>query len=209
VITFKVTGIGQEPYAVTPVLSACVAVTADEAVHAIALRAQVRIDPRRRSYTDGETAGLLDLFGPRERWADTQRTFLWQHSTTMIQGFSTSTEVDLPLACTYDFEVAAAKYLNALADGAVRLQFLFSGTIFTPGTAGFSVRQVPWDCEDNYDMPVAVWRELMATHYPQSGFVRLRHDTVAALLAYKSARGLLDLDSAVESLLDSAREEVP
>ncbi len=158
-----------------------------------------------------EAAGLLDLFGPRERWADTQRTFLWQHTAAMVQGFTGTAEVALPLACTYDFEVAASKYLHALADGAVRLQFLFSGTIFTPGASGFSVQQVPWDCEDDYDMPVAVWRDLMAAHYPDSGFVRLRHDTVAALAAYKSARGLLDLDAAVESLLDAAREreEVP
>lgn len=49
----------------------------------------------------------------------------------------------------------------------------------------------------------------MAAHFPGAGFVRLRHDTVAALVAYKSARGLLDLDSAVESLLESVREEVP
>jgi Family of unknown function (DUF6084) len=209
VITFTVTGIAPEPYAVTPILTARIAVTTDEPVHVIALRAQVRIEPLRRAYSDGEAVGLLDLFGPRERWADTQRTFLWQHTTAMVQGFTGTTEVALPLECTYDFEVAASKYLHALTDGAVRLQFLFSGSIVTPGTSGFSVQQVPWDCEDDYDLPVAVWRDLMAAHYPDRGFVRLHHDTVAALAAYKSARGLLDLDDAVGLLLDTAREEVP
>jgi hypothetical protein len=96
-----------------------------------------------------------------------------------------------------------------LRGGAVRLQFLFSGTIFTAGSTGFSVQRIPRDCEDDYDMPVAVWRDLMAVHYPDRGFVRLRHDVIAALLAYKSARGLLDLDDAVGLLLDTAREEVP
>ena len=46
-------------------------------------------------------------------------------------------------------------------------------------------------------MPVAVWRDLMARHYPNSGWVRLSHETIAALAAYKSARGMLDLDHAV------------
>jgi hypothetical protein len=37
--------------------------------------------------------------------------------------------------------------------------------------------------------------------------VRLGHDTVAALNAYKSARGLLGLDDAVTELLAQAHEE--
>jgi hypothetical protein len=36
--------------------------------------------------------------------------------------------------------------------------------------------------------------------------VRLSHETIAALAAYKSAQGLLDLDHAVTSLLDDERE---
>jgi hypothetical protein len=68
---------------------------------------------------------------------------------------------------------------------------------------------VPWDCEDRYDMPVAVWRDLIGQHYPNSGWVRLSHDTVAALTAYKSAQGFLGLDDAVSALLAAAREEVP
>jgi hypothetical protein len=176
-------------------------------VHAIALRCQVRIEPLRRSYSEAEAAGLLDLFGPRERWAATQRTFLWQHAAAMVPGFAGNTTVALPLDCTYDFEVAAAKYLHALRDGALPLQFLFNGTIFVKSERGFSVQQVSWDCEYRYDMPVAVWRDLIAQHYPNTGWVRLSHETIAALAAYKSAQGLLDLDHAVTSLLDTDREE--
>ena len=105
-------------------------------MHAIALRCQVRIEPLRRGYSDEEAAGLLDLFGPRERWATTQHTFLWLHTTAMVQGFTGATQVDLPLECTYDFEVAASKYLHALRDGTVPLLFLFSGTVFSKGSAG-------------------------------------------------------------------------
>ena len=208
-LAFAVVDVAPEPYAVTPVLNARVAVTAagDEPVHAIALRCQVRMEPLRRGYSDEEAAGLIDLFGPRERWATTQRTFLWQHCAAMVPGFTGTTEVTLALPCTYDFEVAATKYLHALRDGRVPLQFLFSGTVFMAGQRGFSVQQVPWDREDRYDMPVTVWRELIGQHYPNSGWVRLSHDTVAALAAYKSAQGLLGIDDAVTALLADAHEE--
>jgi hypothetical protein len=213
-LLFNVVDVTAEPYTVTPVLTARVSVAApyDQPVHAIALRSQVRIDPLRRGYSDDEAAGLIDLFGPRERWATTQRTFLWQHCAAMVPGFTGATEVPLKLECTYDFEVAAAKYLHALRDGALPLQFLFSGTVFRAGSQaglhGFSVQQVPWDCEDRYEMPVSVWRDLIQEHYPNSGWVRLGHQTVAALAAYKSERGLLGLDDAITELLAQAHEEV-
>lgn len=209
-LTFAVVEIEPEPFAVTPVLNARLGVAAvgEEPIHAMALRAQVRIEPMRRAYSDEEADGLVDLFGPRERWANTLHTFQWLQTTAMVQGFSGATEVTLPLECTYDFEVAAAKYLHALRDGSVPLQFLFSGTVFSNGTKGFSVQQVPWDREHRFDMPVSVWRDLIAQHFPNTGWLRLDRDTVDALAAYRSARGLLSLDEAVTSLLavSSARE---
>lgn len=211
-LTFTVSDVIAEACSVTPALTARLRVTAGEveqhiAVQAIALRCQIRIDPARRRYSDSEAEALTDLFGPRERWANTQHTFLWQHATTMVPGFTTTTEVDLPISCTYDFEVTAAKYLHGLVDGAIPLQFLFSGTVFVAGPRGFAVVQVPWDREDRYDLPVAVWHRLIGCHYPNTGWVRLHHDTVAALAAYRSAHGLLSFDDAVDALI--ARTGVP
>lgn len=208
-VTFAVVDVAPEPYAVTPILNARVGVAAvgDDPVHAIALRCQVRIDPVRRPYSDEEAVGLLDLFGPRERWASTQHTFLWQHTAAMVPGFTDTTQVVLPLECTYDFEVAAAKYLHALRDGAIPLQFLFSGTVFTQGKHGFSVTQVPWDREDRYDMPVSAWQDLIRQHYPNAGWLRLSGDTIEALAAYRSGRGLLSFDEAITSLLATSSTE--
>jgi Family of unknown function (DUF6084) len=211
-VTFAVVDVVPQPYAVAPVLTAKVGVAAvgEEPVHAIVLRCQVRIEPLRRRYSDDEAAGLLDLFGPRERWSTTQRTFLWQHTSTTVTGFSGATQIELPLECTYDFEVAAAKYMHALRDGAIPLQFLFSGTVFTQGERGFAVQQVPWDREDRYDLPVSVWRQLIEQHYPNTGWVRLRRDTLDALAAYKSSHGMLGFDEAVTALLESrSREALP
>ena len=163
-LTFTVLDVVPEPYAAVPILAARIRVSApdDEPVHAIALRCQVRIEPLRRGYSDDDAAALADLFGPRERWAATQRTFLWQHCAAMVPAFLGTNEITLSLECTYDFEVTAAKYLHALGDGALPLQFLFSGTIFVKSERGFSVQQVPWDREHRYDMPVEVWRALIA-----------------------------------------------
>ncbi|MGY2114072.1 DUF6084 family protein [Nocardia gipuzkoensis] len=206
--TFAVLEMKPEPYAVAPILSARVGIAAlaEEPVHAIALRAQVRIEPFRRGYSDEEGAGLADLFGPRERWHETQRSFLWMHCATMVPGFTGGAEVDLPMPCTYDFEVTGSKYLHALREGVVPLLFLFSGTVFIRGSSGFAVQQIPWDREDKFEMPVSVWQDLMAAHFPNSGWVRLHNDTLQALAAYKSGHGLLGFDDAVTRLLTSSEE---
>ncbi len=57
-------------------------------------------------------------------------------------------------------------------------------------------------------MPVTVWRDLVAQHYPNSGWIRLSHETIAQLAGYKSAHGMLDFDHAVTSLLDADDREV-
>ncbi|ODQ94864.1 DUF6084 family protein [Mycolicibacterium holsaticum] len=209
-VTFAVLDVAPEPYAVTPILTARIGIAsvADEPIHAIALKCQVRIEPSRRRYTDDEAAGLMDLFGTRDRWAATQHSFLWQHTTAMVPGFTGTTQVQMPIDCTYDFEVAAAKYLHALRDGAIPLQFLFSGTVFAAGDDGFTVQQIPWDREERYDMPVTAWHALVRQHFPNTGWLRLNHETIDALATYRTAHGLLGFDDTITSLLSecSARE---
>lgn len=207
-LDFSVLSVAAEPFAVTPNMIARVRIaeTTGAAVHALAVRCQIRIEPRRRRYTDHEEAGLLDLFGPRERWATTLSAFPWLHATAVVPGFTGECATDLVMPCTYDFDVTASKYLHALDDGTVPLVFLFSGTVFTKGRTGFGVEQIPWDRAAQFDLPVQAWRDVVRQHFPSSGWVRLDHDTVAALLRFKAARGLLDLDQAVAELLDRAGE---
>jgi hypothetical protein len=205
-LTFTVVDIAPEPYAAVPNLLARVRIeeTTGDKVHALALRAQVRIEPQKRRYDDTEERGLLDLFGDRTRFAQTLRPFPWLHASTVAQGFTESTEIQLVLPCTYDFEVAGAKYLRALRDGDIPLLFLFSGTVFTRGASGFSVAQVPWDRESPFRLPVGVWRELMEEHFPGSEWLRMRRDTVDALAYYRHVRGLTSWDDVVTTLLAGA-----
>lgn len=175
--------------------------TSGAVVHALALRCQLRIEPQRRPYEPEEQAGLTDLFGTAERYDTTLKPFLWTHASAMLQGFEGSTEVDLPVACTYDFDVSGTKYLHALRGGDVPLVLLFSGTVFTRGTTGFSVEQLSWSLEARCALPVSTWRELMDASFPGSGWIRLDRDSIAALARFRAERGLTSWEQAVAALL--------
>ncbi len=202
-LEYTIGDIFAEPYAVTPQLTA--RLRAEEStgtpVHAVALRAQVRIEPQRRAYTPEEERGVRDLFGPRERWYDTLKPFMWMQTSAMLPSFTGVTEVDLAMPCSYDFDVVASKYLHALSGGSVSVIFMFSGTVFTRGERGFSVEQVPWDREARYDLPVSVWRELVDHHFPGTGWLRLEHDLLGRLAAHKAEHGFTTWDETVGSLL--------
>jgi hypothetical protein len=124
----------------------------------------------------------------------------------MVPGFESRTEVDLPLGCTYDFEVASAKYFHALDEGEVPLVFLFSGTVFTRGETGFSVEPVPWHKEAAYRLPVRVWRDLMDRYFPGSAWIRLGRESFDALHRFKGERALPTWDEAIDALLRQATE---
>ena len=205
-LSFTVVDVAPEPWAAAPNLLARVRVaeTSGERVHALALRAQVRIEPQRRRYDDTEEQALLDLFGDRSRFAQTLKPFAWLHTSTVAPGFTGETVVDLVLPCTYDFEVSGTTYLHALRDGEIPLLFLFSGTVFCRGETGFSVAPVPWDAEARHRLPVTVWRDLMQEHFPGTEWVRMRRDTVEALAHYRHLRGLTTWDDVVDALLARA-----
>jgi Family of unknown function (DUF6084) len=206
---FTVLGARAEPYAAAPTLVFRLRLTEStgERIHAIALRCQIQIEPRQRHYTGSEEERLLELFGEPRRWGETLKTVLWTHASIMVPGFTGSLEIDLPVACTYDFEVTAAKYFHALDGGEIPLLLLFNGTVFTRGQTGFSVEPVPWEKEAAYRLPVRVWRELMDQYFPGGAWIRLRRESFDALHLFKARRALPTWDDAVESLLREAEGE--
>lgn len=206
--TFVVPEIFAEPYAATPQLTARVRIeeSSGAIVHAMTLRCQVRIEPQRRGYSEAEESGLRSLFGDRERWKDTLRPFLWMHCSTTVQGFTGITEVDLPLPCTYDFEVVGSRFLHAVREGSVPLSLLFSGTIFTRGESGFAVEQIPWDRDARYDLPVTVWQDMMRIHYPGAGWIKLDQEVIDLVADYRTRFGLTSWDETMQRLLAAERE---
>ncbi|CAL9375303.1 hypothetical protein SUDANB105_00947 [Streptomyces sp. enrichment culture] len=207
---FTCTEVRADPYAAGPTLVFRLRVTASPGtrVHALALRCQIRVEPARRTYTDTEAEALTDLFGERYRWGSSLQPVQFAQVPVMVRGFTGETEVDLPVPCTYDMDVAASRYLDALGDGEVPLLLLFSGTAFT-GAGGFHVEPVPWDREASVRMPVKTWREMVDQHFPGSGWLRLPRDVMDALLAYRSRNALPSWQATVERLLAEAGERTP
>lgn len=205
-LAFSVAGARAEPYAAEPTLMFQLHVQelTGETVHSLALRCQIRIEPQRRRYTAEEEERLLDLFGEPPQWGDSLRPFLWTHSSAMLPGFSDSTVVELPVTCTYDFEVAAARYLHSLGEGDIPLLLLFSGTVFYKGESGFNAEPVPWHMEANYRLPVKAWREVMDLYFPNSGWLRVPRETLDNLQRFKASRALPTWEQAFEMLLKEA-----
>jgi hypothetical protein len=208
-LSFEVVGARPEPYAAVPTIMFRLRVAEADGrrVHAVALRCQIRIEPQKRRYQPDEEEHLYELFGETPRWGETLRPFLWTHVSHTLAGFDGSTEVDLAVECSYDLEVAGAKYFHALEGGEVPLVFLFSGTAFTPGTSGFAAERVGWNQDADYRMPVSVWRDLMDMYFPGSGWLRLSRVNLDRLQKFKAVRALPTWDQAVEQLLKLAGED--
>ena len=205
-LIFGCTGATAERYAATPTVTFALTITERTGVrvHAIALRCQIRIEPHRRRYSAAEAQRLHDLFGDPSRWAETVKPIQLATITTMVPAFTAVTEVDLPVPCTYDLEVASARYLQGLDDGAIPLLLLFSGTVFVATEEGFSVELVPWSAEATYRMPVSVWHDLVNLHFPGRAWLPCGRETLDALSAFKAKHALPTWDATLTALMAEA-----
>ncbi len=212
-LSFRITGVEAVARGLVPLLEFQLEVTSQpeaELVRAVLLQAQIQIQCPRRAYAAVEQERLSELFGTPDRWGQTLRNRLWTHVHATVPPFAGRAEVALPVPCTYDLNIAAAKYFAALEDGEVSLLFLFSGTIFHAGEDGrLQVQRVSWEKECAYSLPVHTWRELMEQHYPNSAWLYLHRDVFARLLEYRRRHALPSWEDTVERLLAAAAEEVP
>ena len=99
-------------------------------VYLVALTIQLMIEPARRRYDDATRERLVELFGAPERWAVTTRSLVWSKLDVLVPAFTGTTTVTVPIACHYDLELAAAKYLHSLPDGEAPLALHFNGMIY-------------------------------------------------------------------------------
>jgi Family of unknown function (DUF6084) len=207
-LSFAVTGAEPEPHAAMPTLKFRLQIreAAARPIHAVLLRCQLRIEPRRRRYASTEKERMTDLFGEPERWKDTLQPLVWTQTSLTVPAFAGHADVSLPAACTYDLEVAAAKYLYAIEDGVVPLLFLFSGTVFAKTENGFQVEQIPWDREAAFQMPVRTWRDLMESYFPGHAWIRVRHESLAGLRRFRARHALLSWDDTIAALVSAAEE---
>jgi Family of unknown function (DUF6084) len=176
-------------------------------IRAVQLDVQIQIAARRRGYDPERQGGLWELFGTPDRWAETLRTLPWLRTTVVVPPFTGATTVELPVVCTYDLEVVAARYFASVGDGVVPLDFLFSGAVFYADAAGrLQTVRIAWDCDADYALPVAVWREAIDRHFPDSAWLRLRRASFDRLQAYKGRRAFATMEDALDALLNEAGE---
>jgi Family of unknown function (DUF6084) len=177
-------------------------------VRSLALNVQLRIAATRRAYAPAEQERLVEVFGAPEAWGRNLGSLLWATTTVNVPPFAGETVFELAVPCTYDFEVASAKYLHALEGGEVPLELLFSGTVFYAGSGGgLQVASLPWDREAQHRLPVSVWRETMAQHFGDSAWLRLRRDHFDRLYAYRTRHAMLSWEDVLADVLDRAERE--
>lgn len=203
---FAITGAGHLAYAAAPtmVFSATASDPTGHEIQSIALSVQVMIDPARRGYDPQTRERLAELFGPPAGWTPSTQGLAWARLATVVPGFAGSARFALELPCTYDLEVAAAKYFYAVEDGGVPLSFHFYGTVFYRLEDGaLQVAPVPWSSTAQFRMPIGAWRAMIAEHYPGGGWIRLSNETLTALNGRRAAGGLPSFDACIEELLDA------
>ena len=193
------------PFAVAPTLAFKLRIEnaiAGEIIHTVALRCQIQIDVTRRRYTEVEQSRMRDLFGEPDRWSQTLRSLLWTHASVVVPGFQGSTITDIPVPCTFDFNVAATKYFEGLTDGEIPLHLMFSGSVFYADTDEvLQVVPISWEQEARFKLPVKVWRDMMDSYYPNSVWLSLRRDVFERLYQYKTQHGIPTWEQALEKVL--------
>ncbi len=209
-LSFEIISAEVVAYSMLPMLSFKMHITntyEEEQIENISLKSQIMLSVTKRRYNTEEKARLHELFGEPERWGKTLRQFLWTNVTSVVPRFSGSTIVELLVPCIYDFEVVSTKYFDALEDGEIPLTFLFSGTIFYLGEAGnLQIGQISWSKEAPYRLPVALWKGVIDTYFPNSAWIRMQKDVFDQLYQYKMTQGLLTWEEVLVRLLRTSSE---
>jgi len=204
-LSFTCRSVEADPYAAAPTVLLRLGVSGapDVRVHALALRCQVQVEPGRREHSDSEGARVAEIFGGPERWDTTMGRLQLGFVERVLPGFTGSCELSLPLALSYDVDVAAHKYLAALSDtgGDIPLALMFSGTAFAVEDGTMRVDPVPWHASAAARLPVAQWRAAMDAHFPGQAWVRLSRDSYHRLAAARAAAGDTSWDETLDRLL--------
>jgi hypothetical protein len=205
---FDVEGVELVANAATPMLAFKLRLTnanPQEMIHTVALRCQIQLEVTRRKYTPEDQERLQDLFGEPSRWGQTLRNLLWTHVNLVVPSFEGTTLVDLPVPCTFDFNVAATKYFDGLSDGDIPVCLQFSGTVFyATSEGGLQVAPISWDKEARFKLPVKLWREAMDIYYPNSVWLCLHKDAFDRLYQYKVRHGILTWEATLERIVPVA-----
>jgi hypothetical protein len=203
-LSFAVLDAAPVEYGAAPALRFPVRLRSGDArpIRSVLLDVQVQIAARRRRYEPEAQMRLSELFGPSRDWGTTLRTLLWARTTLTVAPFVGETVADLLVPCSYDLDVAASRYLDALPGGEVPLEFLFTGTVFYAAADGrLQTARLQWDREAEYRLPVSAWRAALEQHFRGTAWLRVRKDRFDRLAAFRARRALAGWDEVIDALL--------
>ena len=202
---FSVLDVFAEPYAAAPQLTARLRIeeSTGQTVHAIALRCQVRIEPQRRPYERGRReracapCSATATGGPTRcgrscgcsaaRWCRASPAS--PRSTSRCRAPTTSTSPG-PATCT------------RVGDGAVPLALLFSGHRVHQGRAGVRrASRCRGTARRRTGCRSRCGRQMIASYFPNTGWLRLDRDVLDALADFRSEHGLTSWEETVQTLL--------
>ena len=203
-LAFDCIGRAADPYAAVPTLVFRLRITetSGPAVHAIALRCQIRIEPQPPRYADGEAELLGDLFGDPDRWGDTLKPLQFadglRHGARLHRS-----DRDRPagavLATTWRSRRASTSPRWTTARSRCSC---CSAARSSPGRATASRRaRCRGTSEARYRCRWRCGGRLMDRYFPGSGWLRLRRDTLARLQRFKSDKRSRDLGRRIVELL--------
>ncbi|MFW6078025.1 MAG: DUF6084 family protein [Gemmatimonadota bacterium] len=177
-------------------------------IRALTLDVAVRIAADRRHYEPEERARLADLFGAPEQWGRSLRPLPWCRTALQVGRFDGATTVEMGVPCTYDLEVKAAKYFQALRSGTVPLEFLFGGSVFYGAADGrLRVARLARDRTVSYRMPTRIWRAVMERYFPDGAWIRIGRDLLDRINRYRIERALPTCEAALDEMLAATEEE--
>jgi Family of unknown function (DUF6084) len=172
-------------------------------VFTIALGIQIAIEPAERRYDEETRERLTELLGEPGRIGAPVRSMPWAKVDVLVQPFTGSTRVAIPVPCGYDLEVAAANYFRSIADGEVPLVFHFNGSVYYQGESGqLQIVQISWEQSSSFRMPIEVWQRMIDAFYPNRGWIPAGEGTIERLRRYKLEQGLPSYEAALERLLE-------
>jgi len=182
----------------------CVEDRSSRPIQMIALHCDIRIDPARRNFTRVEHARLADILGAPGSVSSASQ-LAWARTDVIVPGFTSNMTFTLQVPCTFDLEIATARYLQALDGGNASLQFLFSGSVFYVDDAErLQLVPIGRGREARFELPAPSWQRMMSRHHPDGTWLHVQPRTLERLRAARTAGGSWSDEAALIELLDAA-----
>ena len=199
---FSVDDAARVEHAAVPTLRFSLGVSAEVPVRSVLLDVQVQIAARRRGYDAARARPAVRALRAGRGLGDDAADAAVDADDARRAGVRGARRSSAwTCRARYDLEVTASRYLDALTDGDVPLEFLFSGSVFYDGRRAAADDAAVVGERGRVRLPVRVWKETMERYFRGTAWVRLSKEAFDRLSAYKSRNALATWDDA----LDGAR----